>query len=343
MALPLQTSYAPMEAQLVTELPLGDEWQYEPKWDGFRCLAFKDGVRVDLRSKSGQPFNRYFPEIVAAMESIPARRCVLDGELVVPDGAVLSFDELLQRIHPAASRVQRLSREHPALFDVFHLLVSGDGRSQTARPQAERRDALEQFFARSVPAGSPLRLSPEALDAGDVERWFRSLGAGLDGVMAKRRDLAYQSGNRLGMQKFKRMRTADCVVGGFRYATKERMVGSLLLGLYDEKGLLHHTGFAANIPSGERSALTRKLERLVKPPGFSGRSPGGPSRWSTERSGEWEPLAPKLVVEVQYDHFSGERFRHGTRLLRWRADKVPRQCLMSQVAQESASTLALLK
>ena len=342
MTLSIPTSLPPMEALLVADLPRGAEWQYEPKWDGFRCLAFKDGPTIDLKSKSGQPLNRYFPEIIAALRQVKAERFAVDGELVVPVGKVLSFDDLLQRIHPAASRVDKLSQSHPALFVVFDLMAGADGKSLLGCTLADRRVALEQLVAQRVPPGSPLRLSPKTQAFGDIERWFRSLGSGLDGVIAKRRDLPYQSGNRHGMQKFKRMRTADCVVGGFRYAARDPLVGSLLLGLYDDDGLLHHVGFASNIKSGERAALTRKLETLIKPPGFTGRAPGGPSRWSTERSGEWKPLAPKLVAEVQYDHFSGERFRHGTRFLRWRPDKAPRQCVLGQVAQEAASTLALL-
>ena len=267
---------------------------------------------------------------------------MLDGELVVPDGSVLSFDELLQRIHPAASRVAKLSREHPALYVLFDLLVDAQGRSIVDRPLAERRAALERFFASAVPAGSLLRLSPQTTERAAVERWFASVGAGLDGVVAKRADLAYRSGERTGMQKVKRMRTADCVVGGFRYGKDADVVGSLLLGLYDDDGLLHHVGFAANIPAADKRELTMTLERLKKAPGFTGRAPGGPSRWSTERSGEWTPLAPKLVVEVQYDHFSGDRFRHGTKLLRFRPDKPARQCTLEQVRRESASLLALL-
>ncbi len=342
MPLPLPIDYAPMEAKLVGEIPLGDQWRFEPKWDGFRCVAFKDAADVDLRSRAGQPFNRYFPEVVAAVAALDARRCVLDGELVVPDGSGLSFDELLQRIHPAASRVAKLSREHPALYVLFDLLVDAQGRSLVDRPLAERRAALERFFTSAVPAGSLLRLSPQTTERAAVERWFASVGAGLDGVVAKRADLAYQSGERTGMQKVKRMRTADCVVGGFRYGKDVDVVGSLLLGLYDGGGLLHHVGFAANIPAVDKRELTTTLERLKKAPGFTGRAPGGPSRWSTERSGEWTPLAPRLVVEVQYDHFSGDRFRHGTKLLRFRPDKPARQCTLGQVRQESASLLALL-
>ncbi len=340
--LPLRTDYAPMEAKLVEALPAGPQWRYEPKWDGFRCVAFRDGSEIDLRSKSGQPFNRYFPELVAALEALDAQRFVLDGELVVPIGDMLSFDELLMRIHPAESRVRKLAREHPVLFVVFDLLVDAEGRSLVELPLDERRRALEAFMARHGGPQTLLRLSPQATDLGAVDAWFHSLGSGLDGVIAKRADLAYQSGERTGMQKFKRMRTADCVVGGFRYGAKERVVGSLLLGLYDDAGLLHHVGFSSNIKAGDKPALTRELEKIVKAPGFTGNAPGGPSRWSTERSGEWEPLDPVLVAEVQYDHFSGERFRHGTKFLRWRPDKAPRQCTLAQVAQEAESTLALL-
>jgi ATP-dependent DNA ligase len=245
------------------------------------------------------------------------------------------------RIHPAQSRVEKLSREHPALFIIFDLLVDQKGKSLVERPLSERRKALERFFEGYVGAESLLRLAPVA-ERGDADEWLHSLGTGLDGIMAKRRDLAYQSGERTGMQKFKRMRTADCVVGGFRYGAKEPLVGSLLLGLYDDEGLLHHVGFTSNIKAEEKPALTKKLEKLIKEPGFTGNRPGGPSRWSTERSGEWQPLATKLVAEVQYDHFTGGRFRHGTRLLRWRPEKPPAQCTLHQVAQESAATLDLI-
>jgi ATP-dependent DNA ligase len=342
MSLPLATTYAPMEAKLVAELPSGEEWQYEPKFDGFRCLAFRDGNEVDLRSKSGQPFNRYFPEMVAALAKVPAKRFVLDGELVVPEGDTLSFEELLMRIHPAASRVEKLAREHPALFVVFDLLVDEEGKSLVEQPLSERRKGLEHFAKRYL-AGNPLmRLAPYTTEREGAEEWLHGLGTGLDGLIAKRRDLPYQSGERTGMQKYKRMRTADCVVGGFRYGSKEPVVGSLLLGLYNDAGLLDHVGFTSNIKAAEKPALTRKLEKLFEEPGFTGNRPGGPSRWSTERSGEWKPLAPKLVAEVQYDHFSGGRFRHGTKFLRWRPDKSPRQCTMKQVEQESRATIASL-
>jgi ATP-dependent DNA ligase len=330
-----------MEAKLVSALPGGEGWQYEPKFDGFRGLAFKDG-EVDLRSKSGQPFNRYFPEVVASLEALKAQQFVLDGELVVPEGDGLSFEQLLMRIHPAKSRVDKLSREHPALFLVFDLLVDEKGRSLVELPLSERRRALERFVEKYGGRDSLLRLAPQTIDRADAEDWLHSLGAGLDGIMAKRLDLPYQSGARTGMQKFKRMRSAECVVGGFRYGSKDPLVGSLLLGLYDDAGLLHHVGFTSSIKAEDKPALTKKLERVIREPGFTGNRPGGPSRWSTERSGEWKPLATKLVAEVQYDHFSGGRFRHGTKFLRWRPEKDPAQCTLAQVAQESRETLGLL-
>jgi ATP-dependent DNA ligase len=341
MVLPLTPDYPAMEAKLVASLPEGPQWQYEPKWDGFRCLAFRDRSRVELRSKAGQPLDRYFPEIVDALLALEAPRCVLDGELVVPEGNVLSFDQLLMRIHPAASRVQKLAREHPALYIVFDLLVDERGKSLVDAPLSQRRVALERFAAREFRRVPSFRLSPAERSRKDANAWFEVLGSGLDGVVAKRVDLPYQSGERTGMQKYKRMRTADCVVGGFRYGTNSKLVGSLLLGLFDDSGLLHHVGFASNIPASERHAVTRTLEKLVAKPGFTGRAPGGPSRWSTARSEDWQPLKTKLVVEVQYDQFSGGRFRHGTKLLRWRPDKSPQQCTLAQVEQESAQALAL--
>jgi ATP-dependent DNA ligase len=342
MALPLRTDYAPMEAKLVDALPEGPQWQYEPKWDGFRCLAFKDADDVDLRSKSGQPFNRYFPEIVAAVAALSVPRCVLDGELVVPDDDTLSFDELLMRIHPAASRVQKLAREHPALYVVFDLLVDARGSSLVERPLADRRVALERFAAHAFADAPSLRMSPVTRSRADADTWLDALGAGLDGIVAKRIDLTYRTGERTGMQKYKRIRTADCVVGGFRYGSNTRVVGSLLLGLFDGDGLLHHVGFTSNIPQRDRESLTRTLERIVEAPGFTGRAPGGPSRWSTERSGEWQPLRPALVAEVRYDHFSSGRFRHGTSFQRWRPDKAPRQCTLDQVTQAQGGSVALL-
>jgi ATP-dependent DNA ligase len=343
VTLPLSRTFAPMEALLVDELPTGPEWQYEPKWDGFRCLAFRDGDRVELVSKAGKALTRYFPDVVEVMRKVDARRYVLDGEIVVPVEDTLSFDDLLLRIHPAQSRVDKLAREAPASFIAFDLLVDERGRSLVSKTLAERREALEAFAASAFQGIPRIYLSPAASSMTDVRRWLKSVGDGLDGIIAKRVDLPYRSGDRTGMQKVKNMRTADCVVGGFRYASKGNVVGSLLLGLYDGAGLLHHVGFTSNIKAAEKPAITRRLEKLVKPPGFTGQAPGGPSRWSTERSAEWKPLKPELVVEVQYDHFSGGRFRHGTSFLRWRPDKSPRQCTITQVEQEGRSAMKLLR
>ena len=342
MTLPIPRSYAPMEAKLVDELPVGAEWQYEPKWDGFRCVAFRDGDKVDVMSKAGKPLTRYFPELVEMLLQVRAKHFVLDGEIVVPKDGELSFDELLLRIHPAKSRVTKLAAESPASFIVFDLLVDAKGHSLVEQPLAERRPALEAFVEAEVPSGLRIELSPATTKMATVKQWFRSVGGGLDGVIAKELALPYQTGTRDGMKKMKSMRTAECVVGGFRYASKGKIVGSLLLGLYDDGGLLHHVGFTSNIPNPDKPAVTEKLEKLIKAPGFTGQAPDGPSRWSTARSSEWEPLATKLVVEVQYDHFSGGRFRHGTSFLRWRPDKPPKSCTIAQVEQEGRSALKLL-
>ena len=332
MTLPLDTSYAPMEARVVAELPVGPQWQYEPKWDGFRCLAFRDGASVDLRSKSGQPLARYFPEVVATLLALSAKRFVLDGELVVPTSPGLSFDALLQRIHPAQSRVARLAQETPAAFLVFDLLVDARGRDLTALPLTDRRDHLVDFINAVGAKGTLVALSPATRRIANARDWLAGR-AGTDGVIAKRLDLAYATGERTAMVKIKRKRTADCVVGGFRYASKGNLVGSLLLGLYDDDGLLHHVGFTSGMTAVERERITPKLKALAGGAGFSGRAPGGPSRWSTKRSMEWVPLEPLLVVEVEYDHFTSGRFRHGTKLLRWRPDKVPTECRLSQVKE----------
>jgi ATP-dependent DNA ligase len=342
MPLALHPPLAPMEAVSVDEIPHGPQWQYEPKWDGFRCLAFRDGNSVELQSKSGQPLTRYFPEIVAALRMLDAPAFVLDGEIVVPADGAFSFDALLQRIHPAASRVQRLEKETPGLYIAFDLLADADGRALIDLPLRERRKRLEEFAARYLRGAERIRLSPATSKLADAKGWLSQVGATLDGIIAKRHDLPYRAGDRTGMQKIKNYRSADCVVGGFRYATAKPVVGSLLLGLYDKDGLLHHVGFTSAIKAHERAALTKKLEALVKPPGFTGNAPGGPSRWSSARSAEWQPLAPKLVVEVGYDHFSGGRFRHGTMLRRWRPDKAPRQCTMDQVKQKRANLMRLL-
>jgi ATP-dependent DNA ligase len=331
MTLPIKPPFPPMEALLVSEIPAGKEWEYEPKWDGFRCLAFRDGKTVELQSKSGQPLQRYFPEIVEALLKLKPSKFVLDGELVIPVKGGLSFDDLLQRIHPAASRVAKLSRETPAQFVVFDLLVDDTGKAIHQLPLADRREKLERFAKKYLAKNRSIELSPKTNNVALARKWLSTSGVKLDGVIAKRLDLPYRSGERDGMQKVKRMRTADCVVGGFRYASKGKVVGSLLLGLYDEEGLLHHVGYTSSFNEAQKKELTKKLEPLIEPPGFTGNKPGGPSRWSTKKTSEWEPLATKLVVEVQYDHFTGGRFRHGTKFLRWRPDKKPKQCLADQV------------
>ncbi len=320
---------APMEAKLVDALPTDDGWQFEPKWDGFRCLAFRDGDAVELRAKSGKTLSRYFPEVVAGLRALPVKHFVIDGELAIPIGTGLSFDALQLRLHPAESRVRKLASETPAIFILFDCLMDPEKTNLMAEPLSERRAALEAFYA-SLSAPELLRLSPYTRSRSEAQRWLDRAGGALDGVIAKRIDGPYVSGER-AMLKVKCMRTADCVVGGFRYATDSKEVGSLLLGLYDDEGKLDHVGFTSSIPRDERRALTAKLERLISPPGFTGDAPGGPSRWSTERSTEWEPLKPKLVVEVRYDHVSGDRFRHGTKLLRWRPDKAPQQCTFEQL------------
>jgi ATP-dependent DNA ligase len=330
-----------MEALPVDAIPTGPDWQYEPKWDGFRCLAFRDGGEVKLQSKAGRPLNRYFPEMVEALGALDARAFVLDGELAVPAGRGFSFDALLQRIHPAASRVRRLAAETPAIFIAFDLLAGTDGRSLMASALMARRQKLEELARRYFPDHPRIRLSPTSPSVAQAAKWLEQAGPALDGIIAKRRGSDYRPGERTAMQKVKNYRSADCVVGGFRYGADGKAVGSLLLGLYD-KGLLHHVGFTSGIRASERKALTAKLERLIAPPGFTGNAPGGPSRWAAERSGEWKPLKPKLVVEVCFDHFSGGRFRHGTRLLRWRPDKAPRQCTMDQIRRGGGNVLRLL-
>jgi ATP-dependent DNA ligase len=321
---------APMEALLAAELPEGEGWQFEPKWDGFRCLAHRDGVEVTLTSKSGKPLARYFPEIVETLLRTKAERFLLDGELIIPVGDALSFDALQLRLHPAESRVRKLAAATPAELMVFDLLEL-DGQTLATLPLSQRREHLERYLR--PPAVRGLHLSPMTCDRNGALGWLERSGGALDGVIAKRADLEYRPGER-AMIKVKQQRTADCVVGGFRYAERKPVVGSLLLGLYDDDGLLHHVGFTSAIPSAERPRLTKELEDLIEPPGFTGSAPGGPSRWNTERSTAWKPLKPVLVVEVKYDQVTGRRFRHGTGFVRWRPDKDPKQCTFDQLAPE---------
>jgi len=316
----------PMEALLVDALPAGSEWSYEPKWDGFRCLAVKRGGAVGLFAKSGKPLHRFFPEVAAAVAALTADDFILDGELTIPLGDTLSFDALQARLHPAESRIRKLAAETPALLVLFDLLEQ-DGAPLTARTLADRRAALERFFAAHP---SPVfRLSPVTRDLAEARGWLAKAGGALDGVVAKRLDQVYQPGIR-AMLKVKKIRTADCVVGGFRYATGSKLVGSLLLGVYDDTGRLDHVGFTSALANENKRELTARLEAL-RGEGFTGNAPGGPSRWSTERTSTYEPLRPELVVEVSYDHVSGGRFRHGTGLKRWRPDKAPRQCTYEQL------------
>lgn len=319
-----------MEAVLAAELPEGHGWQYEPKWDGFRCIARRDGEAVEMISRSGKPLGRYFPEVLEMLRRVKEKRFVLDGELILPLADRLDFEALQARLHPAESRVLKLSKETPAQFMLFDILQVGSNGFDE-KPLSDRRAALETFHRKNSVDG--LLVSPATLDRTVALGWLKRSGCALDGVVAKRFDQPYRFGER-AMIKVKQLRTADCVVGGFRYAEKKREVGSLLLGLYDDDGLLHHVGFTSAIAAKDRPELTERLEKLIKPPGFTGNAPGGPSRWNTERSAQWRPLKPRLVVEVRYDQVTGRRFRHGTALLRWRPDKAPKQCTLEQLAPE---------
>ncbi len=322
----MRMTASPMEAKSQVELPVGDGWWYEPKWDGFRCLAFKAKGRVELLAKSGKSLARFFPEVVERLERIEAEAFGLDGELLAQDGDRYAFEVLQQRLHPAESRIRKLAAETPATFALFDMLVDADGADLRKHPHRERHERLQAFVERF--GGPRLTLSPGTEDAALAQSWLD--GGKLEGVVAKRRDGPYLEGER-AMVKVKRLRSADCVVGGFRYASTGGRVGSLLLGLYDDAGLLNHVGFTSAFAGIDKGDLTRQLEGLRGGPGFTGRAPGGPSRWSTERSGEWEPLRHELVVEVGFDHVSDGRFRHGTKLLRFRPDKAPEQCRMEQL------------
>jgi ATP-dependent DNA ligase len=326
---------AVMEARQVDALPEGGGWQYEPKWDGFRCLAVREGEKVDLQGKSGKSLARFFPEVVAALTAFKPRCFTLDGELAIPKGGALDFDALQMRLHPSASRIARLARDTPAILIVFDILQTAEAGDLARQSLGTRRKALESFVDK-LGAAPVLRLSPATDRRAQAAKWLSRAGDGeLDGVVAKRLDEPYRGGERT-MLKIKCLRTADCVVGGFRYAGGGRgEVGSLLLGLYNHRGQLDHVGFTSGIARDKRAALTTKLEKLRGGPGFTGKAPGGPSRWSTERSARWEPLKPRLVAEVRYDHVTGDRFRHGTGFLRWRPDKPPPQCTLDQLQGEA--------
>jgi len=332
--------FAPMEALLVEHLPAGDGWQYEPKWDGFRCIAVRDEGAVALWSKSGKPLDRYFPEVAERLAQVGQKRFILDGELLIETRGAMSFEALQARLHPAASRIAKLSAATPALFMAFDCLGVGS-RPLASEPLDARRAALEKLLAADL--SYDLRLSPASFDRHEAARWFDAGSTALDGVIAKRRDDPYRPGERT-MVKVKARRTADCIVGGFRRETKSDEVASLLLGLFGDDGKLHHVGFTSSIADKNRAAWTKELDKLAGGSGFTGKAPGGPSRWATERSAEWVPVRPELVVEVVYDQVTGERFRHGTKLLRRRPDKAPAQCTMEQLRRplSAAEVKALL-
>lgn len=342
MTLPIPVDHPPMEAQLTQTIPSGDGWLYEPKWDGFRCLVFRDGAEVDLRSKSSKPLSRYFPDLAEVLGSVDAKKLVLDGEIVIPVDGALVFDELLLRMHPAESRVKTLAAKHTAHLIVFDVLVDPRGKDLSKKPLSERRKLLEELYRARLSEHPSLHLSPATDDETLAKRWLSGEHGGLDGVMAKRLELPYMAGERTGMKKIKRMRSADCVVGGFRWSKTGRTVGSLLLGLFDDDGDLNHVGFCSALNAKVRKEADERLIPLRGGEGFSGRAPSARSRWRKEGSGEWESVAPEIVVEVEYDHFSGGRFRHGTRFGRWRPDKEPEMCTMEQVEKEGTSAVGML-
>lgn len=341
MDLPLQPPLSPMLATAARGLPLGDGWLYEPKWDGFRCIVFWDGSDMLLQSRDLKPLGRYFPELETSLRAILPPRVVLDGEIVIAGENGLDFDALLMRIHPAASRVRKLAAETPSSFVAFDLLAV-DGTSLIEAPQVERRQRLERVLHET---GRGLFVTPATTDAAVGRQWFdRFEGAGLDGVVAKRLDAEYRPGERT-MLKVKHQRTADCVVGGFRWykdtapssASKDSKpaVGSLLLGLYDRHQTLHHVGHTSSFNKDERWALVEVLTPHIDERGDAsfgqGRTPGAPSRWTQGKDLSWVSLHPTLVCEVSFDHLQGDRFRHAAKFLRWRPDKPPRACTYEQL------------
>jgi ATP-dependent DNA ligase len=342
MQLAVSPPLGPMLAKRVSGLPPGNTWTFEPKWDGFRTLVFKDGDELFLQSRDKKSLNRYFPELLGPLvEQLPAR-CVLDGEIVVARGTALDFEALQLRIHPAASRVKMLSAEIPASVVFFDLLCEGD-QDLRASPLIERRKRLEAVLGAAAP---PLHLTPVTTDVDVAGDWFRRFeGAGLDGIMAKAQSGIYEADKRTWL-KVKHERECDCVVAGFRWHKKgaDTLVGSLLLGLFDEKGHLDHVGVCASFTDVKRRELVSFLapyrenaldahpwKAWAAPDVTSGRLPGGQSRWSAGKDLSWEPLRPELVVEVAYDHMEGTRFRHTAQFRRWRSDKAPADCTFAQL------------
>jgi ATP-dependent DNA ligase len=326
--------FAPMEMRSVEELPSETGWQFEPKWDGFRCIAHRDGSEVRLRSKSGQPLARYFPEIVEALLRVTADRFSLDGELVVRESGVPAFGVLQQRIHPAASRVNMLARATPAEYLVFDLLRE-DGVDLVAETLERRRPALERFISLHASSIPEIVLSPATLSVDRAKAWFDDAGGGLDGVIAKKLGVPYAAGRRDAAVKVKQLRTADCVIGGFRYAkASEAQVGSLLLGLFDGDGLLDYVGFCSAFSIEEKRLLVDRLRPHLGEPGFTGSAPdAAPSRWTRDPQADrtYVKLRHELVLEVSFDQVTGQRMRHGTRPLRWRVDEDPRTCTLDQI------------
>lgn len=333
--LPLQPPVDAMETRQAESIPTGPGWTYEPKWDGFRCIAFRDGLAVELQSKSGQSLTRYFPEIVSALLMAKARRFVVDGELFIESGAGLDFDALLQRIHPARSRVEMLAQRTPATYALFDLLACGRD-AVYAKSFTIRRRRLESFVAEECGSSRTIVLSPSTTDGSLAVDWLAGSAIRIDGIVAKR-DVPYAFGRRDAAVKVKRRNSADCVVGGFRLA-KDSSIASLLLGLYDA-GVLHHVGFVGSMSASQREQAAALLKPIVEPPGFSGAAPGGPSRWRRGEDTPWFPVRPEIVVEVAFDHVTARRFRHAARFLRWRPDKAPGECSMDQLERARAGSI----
>jgi ATP-dependent DNA ligase len=337
--LPVMPPVSPMLAKAARALPPEGGVLYEPKWDGFRCIVFRDGDEVELGSRNEKPLTRYFPDVVEAVRDQLPPRCVVDGEIVIAGPSGLDFDALQLRIHPAATRVAMLAATMPASFVVFDLLALGD-EDLRPRPLGERRTRLVEALAG---AGPPVHLTPATEERAVAEDWFtRFEGAGLDGVVAKPLDLPYREDKRV-MSKVKHERTADCVVAGFRWHKSGGVVGSLLLGLYDEHGVLHHLGVTASFTMARRAELVGELQPYLageEQDVFGGRGPGGPNRWNAGRDGSYVPLRPELVCEVAYDHLQGDRFRHATTFRRWRPERTPESCTYAQLETSAPEELA---
>jgi ATP-dependent DNA ligase len=315
--LPLKPPVQPQLAKSARELPAGDDWCYEPKWDGFRTIVFRDGDEVHLQSRNGKPMNRYFPDVVEQALALPAKRYVLDGEMVVTVDGIQEFDLLSQRIHPAASRVERLAKETPAALVAFDLLAEGD-EALLELPYTERRERLAAIVA------DPVELTPSTDDADAAGQWLAGTG---EGVIAKQASATYKPGERVGMVKVKRVRTADAVVAAFRFGKEPETVGSLILGMYGDDGELHIVGHTSSF----RAKQKRELLDLLEPYRTHERGSGEPSRWKSDEELVWEGLRPELVCEVAFDHITGHRIRHGAKFLRWRTDKEPQECLTAQL------------